>query len=84
MTIKCKLKACDLVYGREYFSPSGRRVRLLHPKPNGISNTAYIFEYVRLPGQEVRADDGFPLSACNATAIAAMIEIATPSKEQAK
>ena len=66
------LRACDLVPGRNYISPSGRKVRLLPSADYGIGTSCYAFAYLTpwgKPGKE-----GFYLNANNAAAIGALKE----------
>lgn len=67
------LRAADLVPGRLYVSPSGRLCTLQPPNDNGISRTSYLFRYLTRRGT-ASEEDGFNLSATNATAIAALRE----------
>lgn len=68
------LRAADLVPGRVYLSPTGRRCMLLQPAENGLSRTSYLFAYLTRTGRPSE-DDGFAINAGNARAIAAMQEL---------
>lgn len=68
-----RMRAADLVPGRVYLSPSGRLCRFDPPCENGLSRTCYLFTYLSKRGDRL-VDDGFALSASNATAIAKMTE----------
>jgi hypothetical protein len=67
------LRACDLVPGRVYLSPTGRKCMLLAPQENGISRTSYLFAYITRTGK-CSDDDGFAINAVNGTAIGALRE----------
>jgi len=66
------MRAADLKPGSLYWSPSGRRVKLMPIKDNGITRTAYLFHYVNAWG--VVQEDGFAISASNSVSIAALRE----------
>lgn len=68
------LKAADLVPGRLYLSPTGRKCMLLAPTGAGISCTSFLFAYITRTGR-ASEDEGFALSAANGRAIAALREV---------
>lgn len=70
---RATLRACDLVPGTVYLSPTGRKCMLLAPQENGISRTAYLFAYLTRTGR-TSEDDGFAINTGNAQAIAALRE----------
>jgi len=69
-----KLRACDLIPGRLYWSLLGFKCRYMEPQRNGISNTQYIFAYLTSTGRP-SLDDGFALSVNNTHTIGALREV---------